>query len=382
MMLVQKYIGQQVLKPFIVSLLALTLLALLTQSLQTIDLITENNQSASTFFYITLLAMPKLLTIIMPISLFLSILYSLNRIAMDGELIIAKAAGMSNWEICTPIVRISTLALMLHLLINLLIQPLAFVEMRKEVFKVRTDIASKMVSSGEFIKPVEGLTIYAGDIGIDGFINDILINDARDASKTITYIAEKAFISKNSKFTKLTLTSGSAQSLLSNGEFNIVQFDNYQLDLTEIQSLDAILINKPSDLYLHQLFKPNSEQYISRNKRKKFLSEGNNRLASPLYNIALTLIAICTLIKSRHQRMGYRRKIFICGVAGFFIKIIEFFIKSAAENNSDLNIFQYAVPITICFLCIVYILAKSPSHRTKHRQKQKNKQYTLLRSKC
>ena len=288
MMLVQKYIGQQVLKPFIVSLLALTLLALLTQSLQTIDLITENNQSASTFFYITLLAMPKLLTIIMPISLFLSILYSLNRITVDGELIIAKAAGMSTWEICTPIVRISTLALMLHLLINLLIQPLAFVEMREEVFKVRTDIASKMVSSGEFIKPVEGFTIYAGNIGIDGFINDILINDARDESKTITYIAEKAFISKNSKFSKLTLTSGSAQSLLSNGEFNIVQFDNYQLDLTDIQSLDAILLEKPSDLYLHQLLKPNSEQYISRNKRKKFLSEGNNRLASPLYNLALT----------------------------------------------------------------------------------------------
>ena len=304
MMLVQKYIGQQVLKPFILSLLALTILALLTQSLQTIDLITKNNQSASTFFYITLLAMPKLLTIIMPISLFLSILYSLNRITVDGELIIAKAAGMSTWEICTPIVRISTLALMLHLLINLLIQPLAFVEMREEVFKVRTDIASKMVSSGEFIKPVEGFTIYAGNIGIDGFINDILINDARDESKTITYIAEKAFISKNSKFSKLTLTSGSAQSLLSNGEFNIVQFDNYQLDLTEIQSLDAILVEKPSDLYLHQLLKPNFEQYISRNKRKKFLSEGNSRLASPLYNLALSLIAICTLIKSRYQRMG------------------------------------------------------------------------------
>ena len=76
--------------------------------------------------------------------------------------------------------------------------------------------------------------------------------------------------------------------------------------------------------------------------------------------------------------MGYRRKIFICGVAGFFIKIIEFFIKSASENNSDLNIFQYAVPITICFLCIVYIFAKSPSHRTKHRQKQKKKIICIL----
>lgn len=382
MMLVQKYIGQQVLKPFILSLLALTTLALLTQSLQTIDLITKDNQSASTFFYITLLAMPKLIAIIMPISLFLSVLYSLNRIAMDGELIIAKAAGMSTWEICTPIVRISTLTFMLHLLINLLIQPLAFVEMRKEVFKVRTDIASKMVSSGEFIKLVEGLTIYAGDIGVDGFINDILINDARDVSKTITYVAEKGFISKNSKFTKLTLTSGSAQSLLSNGEFNIVQFDNYQLDLTEIKSLDAILIKKPSDLYLHQLLKPDPEQYISRKKRKKFLSEGNNRLASPLYNLTLTLMAICAIIKSRHQRMGYKLKIFLCGVAGFSIKVIEFFIKSVSENNSDLNIFQYAIPITICFLCIVYIFENRSPNRTKHIQKQKHNPDTMLRSKC
>jgi lipopolysaccharide export system permease protein len=382
MLLVQKYIGRQVLKPFILSMLSLTVLALLTQSLQTIDLITKNNQSASTFFYITLLAMPKLIAIIMPISLFLSILYSLNRIAMDGELIITKAAGMSTWEICTPIVRISVLAFMLHLLINLLIQPLAFVEMRKEIFKVRMDIASNLVSSGEFIKPVEGFTIYAGDIGMDGYIHNILINDARDASQVITYIAEKAFISKNSKFTKITLNSGSIQSLLSNRELNIIYFDNYQLDLTGIKSFDAILIKKPSDLYLHQLLKPNFDQYITRNKRKKFLAEGNNRLASPLYNLALSLLAICTIIKSRHQKTGYRQKIFLCGVAGFCIKIIEFFIKSVSENNPDLNIFQYTIPITICFLCIIHIFANRSAYTTKHIQKQNNKLDTLLGSRC
>ena len=269
MMLVQKYISRQVLYPFIFSLLALTTLAVLTQSLQTIDLITENNQSALTFFYLTLLAMPKLIAIIMPISLFLSILYSLNRIAMDGELIVAKASGMSTWEISNPIIRVSILAVMMHLLINLLVQPLAFSEMRKEVFKARTDIASKMVSSGEFIKPVKGFTMYAGDIGADGIIKDILINDARDRTKTITYIAEKAFISKNNEFSKLTLKSGSAQSLLSNGEFNIVQFDDYQLNLSEIKSLDATFIKKPSDLYLHQLLKPNSRYYIRQKEKKK-----------------------------------------------------------------------------------------------------------------
>ena len=371
MMLVQKYISRQVLYPFIFSLLALTTLAVLTQSLQTIDLITENNQSALTFFYLTLLAMPKLIAIIMPISLFLSILYSLNRIAIDGELIVAKASGMSTWEISNPIIRVSILAVMMHLLINLLVQPLAFSEMRKEVFKARTDIASKMVSSGEFIKPVKGFTMYAGDIGADGIIKDILINDARDRTKTITYIAEKAFISKNNEFSKLTLKSGSAQSLLSNGEFNIVQFDDYQLNLSEIKSLDATFIKKPSDLYLHQLLKPNSRYYINKKRRKKYLSEGNNRLASPIYNIALALLAICTIIKSNHQRMGYKFKILLCGALGFSIKLTDFFIKSISENNSNLNILQYALPIMICFLCIIYIFSKHPYIKPKNNMNHK-----------
>jgi lipopolysaccharide export LptBFGC system permease protein LptF len=93
-------------------------------------------------------------------------------------------------------------------------------------------------------------------------------------------------------------------------------------------------------------------------------------------------MAICAIIKSRHQRMGYRLKIFLCGVAGFSIKVIEFFIKSVSENNSDLNILQYAIPIIICFVCIVYLFANRSSNRTKHIQKQKHNPDTILRSKC
>jgi len=53
---------------------------------------------------------------------------------------------------------------MAHLILNLVIQPFAFSQMRGEILKVRTDIASQMVRAGEFVTPTIGLTVYAREI--------------------------------------------------------------------------------------------------------------------------------------------------------------------------------------------------------------------------
>jgi len=76
MALLQRYFWTQALYPLILSLSALAALALLTQSLQTLDLIVENRQSGLTFLYITVLALPQLISIIMPLAVFMSTLYA------------------------------------------------------------------------------------------------------------------------------------------------------------------------------------------------------------------------------------------------------------------------------------------------------------------
>jgi len=76
MKLLQRYIFSQAFLPAVLSLSALALLALLTQSLQTLDLIVENRQSAATFFYITFLVLPQLIGIIMPLAVFMAAIYS------------------------------------------------------------------------------------------------------------------------------------------------------------------------------------------------------------------------------------------------------------------------------------------------------------------
>jgi len=233
MHLLQRYFLTQAFWPLVLSLSALAALALLTQSLQTLDLIVENRQSAGTFFYITILALPQLIGIILPLATFIAVLYALNRLNMDSELIVAKASGITPWQIATPVIRLGTYALIIHLIINLLLQPLAFRELRNEILKVRTDIASQMVQAGEFVTPTPNLTIYAREIGSDGSLKDILIFDAREPDIETTYTAKYGIIKSNNNTVSLVLREGYVQQQLSNGNLDLIGFDNYQVDMSE-----------------------------------------------------------------------------------------------------------------------------------------------------
>lgn len=362
--LLQTYFLAQTRRPLILSLAALTSLAILTQSLQTLDLIVENKQSGLTFLKITFLALPQLVAIILPLSVFMATLYAINRLNMDSELVVAKAAGVSPWKIAKPIIYLSVYAMIAHIIINLILQPYSFRQMRAEVFKVRTDIIAQMVVEGEFISPLQGLTVYARRVETNGRLTDVIIYDARNAdlpnNTAITQTAQSGEIQRADEKIALRLRNGAVQKLLPDGSLDIVEFEDYIVDLTELTRTDQILRLKASDRYIHELFKPNlnpnsgDTQY---NRRKnEYLAEAHARLSTPLYSPALALLALCFLVRGPHQRMGYVRKITLCAGLGFILRLSGFGLTSTAEANPYLNIVQYGLPLGIIFICIIYLL--------------------------
>ena len=373
MTLLQRYFWSQTLRPLLLSLTALAALALLTQSLQTLDLIVENRQSALTFFYITLLALPQLISIIMPLAVFMATLYAFNRLNMDSELIVAKASGFSPWQIASPAMRLGVYALIAHLIINLLLQPLSFREMRGEILKVRSDIAAQMVQAGEFITPTAGLTIYAREILPDGFMEDVLIYDARDPSAITMNTAKSGHLTRNETEPRLILNNGNVQKILENNDMDLISFDNYQIDLSGVINLNSALHLKTSDRYLHELLRPDAREYITGKFRRKLAAEGHARLATPIYNLALVMLALCFMIRGEHLRMGYGRRIAICAAFGFMVRLIGFGLTSAAENDTNLNVVQYAIPLTVCLLCAVYLLRKKRMRGIRRMKARKSK---------
>lgn len=356
MTLLQNYLRKQGFWPLILTLSALALLAVLTQSLSTLDLIVENRQSAVTFFYITLLAIPQLIAIILPLAVFIAVLYAINRLNTDSELIVAKASGLSPWKMSTPLIRLAVLAAIAHLIINIAVQPYAFRQMRAELLKVKTDIASQVVRAGEFNTPTPGLTLYSRSISPAGDLTDVIIHDSRNPDKVQTYQSKKGQITKSETAAQLSLFDGSIQEIVANGQLDLVLFETYTIDLSDIIVVDTVLRLKKSDRYLHELLYPNPREFSTPQRRNAFIAEGHARLASPIYCLALALLALAFLIRGELQRTGYSRKIAICAVLGFTARLLGFAIEAGAESNKALNILQYLFPTALCLICFLFLI--------------------------
>jgi len=132
-------------------------------------------------------------------------------------------------------------ALMAHLILNLVIQPFAFSQMRGEILKVRTDIASQMVRAGEFVTPTIGLTVYAREIAPDGAMKDVIIYDERDDSGATTHTARSGYLTRGEESARLV------QQILDDGSLDLVAFDDYQIDLSDVMAMDSVLRKKPSE---------------------------------------------------------------------------------------------------------------------------------------
>ena len=71
------YLLLQALGPFIVASIVLTGIIWLTQALRMLDVLITQGQTLLTFFELTALALPSTLVIVLPISLFCAMLYTI-----------------------------------------------------------------------------------------------------------------------------------------------------------------------------------------------------------------------------------------------------------------------------------------------------------------
>jgi len=87
-------------------------------------------------------------------------------------------------------------------------------------------------------------------------------------------------------------------------------------------------------------------------------AEGHARLAAPLWNMALVLVALAFILRGQHSKLGNGRKIAICAVTGFVLRLIGFAVASSAEGDAALNPVQYAVPLIVILVCLRYLSRK------------------------
>ncbi|HEX4098246.1 MAG TPA: LptF/LptG family permease, partial [Caulobacteraceae bacterium] len=102
MILLERYLLRQLLIPTLLALVALTVVAFLSQSLSALSLIVDDRQSLIIFLKVTVLALPELVSLILPVAVFVAAAIALNRMHTEHEIVVCFAGGMSRWDVISP----------------------------------------------------------------------------------------------------------------------------------------------------------------------------------------------------------------------------------------------------------------------------------------
>lgn len=359
MRLIDRYLFRQLLGPTALAVAALTAVALLGQSLSTLDIIVDQRQSALVFLQITLLALPQLINMVLPVALFAAMLVALNRLHTEQEIVVCFAGGMSRGRVISPALRLASLITVGALVMNLWVQPLTFRAMREVLFEIRGDLAASLLREGEFTEPAAGVTVYAQTVGAGGLAENLFIHQEGDEGRSTTYMAAEGRIASHGDSPVLLMKKGSIQEFSDTGVLNYLAFDEYNFDLRPLISTDELLHYKISDRYLHELFFPDLQQDWEQKNRVKLLAEGHARLASPLYNLTFVALALWAIIGGSFSRLGYSRRIAVAGGVALGVRVLGFGIQAGCEEQVWLNPLQYAVPV------LGFVFALGPIFRTR-----------------
>lgn len=340
------YIFRQILGPFLFFVVVFTGVIWLTQSLRVIDTVVNNGQSARVFLEFTMLLLPMVFSIVLPVALFAAVLYAVNRLFTDSEIVVMLASGLSGTSILRAVSAISVLVMLVVFAITLYLMPTAQREMRDRITQIRGDVAAAFVREGAFLSPVRDVTVYLRETGSPGELFGVFVQDERDPEQVVTYTAERALLIRDVAGTRLVMFEGVAQSLdgANGNSLSILRFDQLSYDLTRFEATSAARARKPSELYLPALLSMTPERAGVR-PVSEFVAEAHEALSAPLYVLALPLLAVAFVISAGFRRQGFTGRIIMACIAGLGLRLSGLAAKNTAAASADLWPLLYAPPV-------------------------------------
>lgn len=350
------YVLSQLVGPIALFTFLLTAVVWLSQSLRLLDLVINRGQSAPTFFYLTILMLPSLLVIILPIAYFAAALYGLNKLNSDSELVAMSAAGYSRWQLASPVLAAALLVMAVSYLCSLYLMPLGQRTMKDKVMDIRADIGAAILSEGMFNTPANGLTVFIRDLSPDGHIGGILVHDDRIEKHPITYLAQSGVLAQTPAGARLIMMNGTIeQSAQSGAKLSVLKFQRYVFDLDQFAGRRGEVNRETSERYLNELFWPKFAKEPGPKVRNLLLAEGHNRLAEPLYSLTFALIALAAIVRGRRTRGAYALRLTAASLAAGALRIMGYGARGIGARNPEFDVLLYLVPLLGAALAVLYI---------------------------
>jgi lipopolysaccharide export system permease protein len=302
----------------------------LAQSLRLIDLIVNRGLTLDLFIYLALLILPRFLDIVLPIGVFIAVLFTYNKLLAESEIVVMRAAGMSQLGLAKPALALATIAWVVLFAMSAYFLPASNRAFKDLQFTIRNQFASAVLQDGTFSTLSDRITVYVRGRDANGELTGLLVQDERDRTRPVTIIAERGAMVGEGDGSRVFMVNGTRQQYdRASGRLSVLSFEKYTLDLAELRDAPTGRSREPQERALWDLwFDPAT--YADPTFGSGMQTEAHRRLVQPLTAFALGALPLAFLLSGEFNRRGQTRRVLLAVLFGFLFIAADLGIQNLA----------------------------------------------------
>ncbi len=355
---------------FLITLISASVIIWVFQAVNFLDIMIEDGRSYTVYISYALLNFPKIISKILPFSLFFSFSYVLAKYEMNNEMIVFWNNGVDKLTLINFFLKISILLALIQILLTTFIVPKSQELGRTFIRTSNIDFIDSFIKPKKFNDTIKNLTIYADNKDEKGNLENIYLKKGDHKTFQITYAKKGKFVTKGG-IRILALQDGQTINGVNNKITNF-NFSKFDLNLSNISS-NTITTYKTQELSSKKLFlcANNLKDYKIKKLKKDFITLNCNlknldniykelykRLIIPSYLPILIVVSLILIIKSKESTnyLKYRIMVFLFGlVIIIFSETSIKLIGSDMHKNFTIILFPIFLFLTI-YISLFYNL--------------------------
>ena len=324
-----------------------------------------DGQTALVVLEFTLLTLPLVISVVLPVAAFAATAYGTNRLSGESELVAMQAAGLSPWRLARPVLIFGFLvSLMVAVLVHALV-PAARAQLAARQDQIAENVTAQFMRPGVFQYPVSGITLFIREISPVGELEGVFLEDARNGEVATSYSAEKALIVKSETGPKLIMLNGMIQSLRP-GEtaqrLSVTRFDDMAYDLAAMFGGSSTGGRDLRDYSTKRLMMPDQALLDATGATPaQARLEAHERIAQPLLSPVAAMLGFAALLVGGFSRFGVWRQIAWAVVALIFVQLLSNWAASQAGEDAAKWPLVYLPALVGTAICVTLLwLAARP----------------------
>jgi lipopolysaccharide export system permease protein len=342
-----RYLLAQLLALFGFFSLVLVAVYWVNRAVKLFDQLIGDGQSALVFLEFSILTLPNVIRLVLPISAFAACVYAINRLMQESELVVMQATGFSAFRLARPVFFFGVAVLAMQLVLTNVLVPLSQSRLSDRSAEIRENVTARFLNEGRFMHPSDGITLYIREITPLGELNDLFLSDERDPEDRLVYTAERALLVRGEKGPQLVMLDGVTQRLVqADRRIALTRFETFTLDLSEVVKARGGMNLSVNELSTPELLMASeATQQATGATRAELLEEGHSRFASSLLSLAAPLLGFAALMLGGFSRFGMMRQIGLAVGLLIVLQSLSTMATSTAVRNEGAFALVYLPPL-------------------------------------